>query len=261
MKDVFHHPWVQLIEKEMFDEMKNIRTTDSISTNHNSSASSNTIKEYRKHIKKVDYCLSQEKEPLSIIKYNEGQVVNDKELNNFCLLDNNDSIFDRVLVKVNERGKFKSKEKILKYGDNTAPKKESLDPFKVTRYGFNDSSNGEPYNNNNENNKNYTLFDEIKYDIQNFNQIVNPKTINLEQENIDRINSKENNNNKNSNKFTNIKTIKDNDDNLYGEKVENSVIKEFSHLKAGINDENLKKNRRATDCVKLKNIDFTPTPE
>lgn len=55
MKEIFQHPWVQGFEKEMYDEQKNSRNTDSISTKHNSTASTASIMEYRKNIKKVYY--------------------------------------------------------------------------------------------------------------------------------------------------------------------------------------------------------------
>jgi len=53
LKEIFYHPWVIGCEKELNDESKIYKNMDNISTNHNSSTSTNSIKEYQKYTKKV----------------------------------------------------------------------------------------------------------------------------------------------------------------------------------------------------------------
>jgi len=53
IKEIFYHPWVIGCEKELNDESKIYKNMDNISTNHNSSTSTNSIKEYQKYTKKV----------------------------------------------------------------------------------------------------------------------------------------------------------------------------------------------------------------
>jgi serine/threonine protein kinase len=55
IKEIFSHAWVVGFEKEMNEELK--KNNDNISTNHNSSTSANSIKEYRKQAKKVKFKL------------------------------------------------------------------------------------------------------------------------------------------------------------------------------------------------------------
>ena len=106
------------------------------------------------------------------------------------LLENNDSIFDRVLGKVheknkinvilleknrkNEENKIKNIAEIKRINETAA--EDQIDSFRII-----DNS---PILPNEEKFVNYALnekknmFEEITYDIQKFNQIVNPKIIN-----------------------------------------------------------------------------------
>jgi hypothetical protein len=53
IKEIFSHPWVLGFERDLGDESKTNKNTDNISTNHNSSTSTNSIKEYQKYTKRV----------------------------------------------------------------------------------------------------------------------------------------------------------------------------------------------------------------
>ena len=114
--------------------------------------------------------------------YTKDKVSDEKELNEFCLLEDNDSIIDRVLDKVNEKGKYKSCQKIEFINENDKIyEEESLKNFRQNNNNnFNDEE-GHLYNIKNDfindTNREFDLLNEIKYDIQKFNEIVNPKTI------------------------------------------------------------------------------------
>ena len=114
--------------------------------------------------------------------YTKDKVSDEKELNEFCLLEDNDSIIDRVLDKVNEKGKYKSCQKIEFINENDKIyEEESLKNFSQNNNNnFNDEE-GHLYNIKNDfindTNREFDLLNEIKYDIQKFNEIVNPKTI------------------------------------------------------------------------------------
>jgi serine/threonine protein kinase len=56
IKEIFYHPWVLGFEKDLGEETKIHKNTDNISTNHNSSTSTNSIKEYQKYTKRVSSC-------------------------------------------------------------------------------------------------------------------------------------------------------------------------------------------------------------
>lgn len=115
-------------------------------------------------------------------RYTKDKVSDEKELNEFCLLEDNDSIIDRVLDKVNEKGKYKSCQKIEFINENDKIyEEESLKNFSQNNNNnFNDEE-GHLYNIKNDfindTNREFDLLNEIKYDIQKFNEIVNPKTI------------------------------------------------------------------------------------
>ena len=115
-------------------------------------------------------------------RYTKDKVSDEKELNEFCLLEDNDSIIDRVLDKVNEKGKYKSCQKIEFINENDKIyEEESLKNFRQNNNNnFNDEE-GHLYNIKNDfindTNREFDLLNEIKYDIQKFNEIVNPKTI------------------------------------------------------------------------------------
>ncbi len=112
-------------------------------------------------------------------------------MRSFCLLENNDSIFDRVLGKVNEKNKCKSKRKNEKQNDvrNENIKKNEGDSSPTLNKFLSPRDSGKENYYNNVCQTNCSLLDEIKNDIESFNQIVNPKILKTNQENEDKRNS------------------------------------------------------------------------